>query len=105
MPAFCAHAQLSLKHAASGGGCATRQQTHAHSAHARASERRLEVLLSLLLGVDGVEDGLALGLVALEQLLDLGVHVGLEPRQALLQVLVAQVLQLSQRARRTVLDV
>ena len=67
----------------------------------RAGERRLEVLLSLLLGVDGVEDGLSLGLVALQQLFDLGVHVRLEPRQPLLQVLVAQVLQLSQRARRT----
>lgn len=55
---------------------------------------RLEVLLSPLLGVHGVQDGLPLGRVALPQLLDLPLHHGVQGSEAHLQLLKVQVLQL-----------
>ena len=69
----------------------TRTGTHTH-AHARlcthtpqhihTSVKRLEVLLSLLLRVDGVEDRLPLRLVSLLQLLNLILHLRVEGGEA-----------------------
>lgn len=63
-----------------------------------------EVLLSSLLGVHGVQDGLPLGGVALPELLDLPLHHGVQGTQAHLQLLKVQVLQLldeTQKKRQT----
>lgn len=54
----------------------------------------LEILLSLSLLVHGVEDGLALGLVALPQLINLPLHLLVQRCHALVKLLICQVLQL-----------
>lgn len=51
---------------------------------------RLEVLLALALEVYGVEDGLSLARVARAQLLDLGLHLGVQPRHQRLQLALRQ---------------
>lgn len=53
-----------------------------------------EVLLSSLLGIHGVQDGLPFGGVALPELLDLPLHHGIQGGQTQLQLLEVQVLQL-----------
>ena len=57
-------------------------------------ERRSEVLLSSLLRIHGIQDGLPFGRVALPELLDLPLHHGVQGTQAHLQLLKVQVLQL-----------
>lgn len=59
----------------------------------------LEVLLSLSLLVHGVQDGLALGLVALPQLVNLPLHLLVQRGHALVKLLVGQVLQLPGKGR------
>lgn len=51
-------------------------------------------MLSSLLGVHGVQDGLPLGGVALPELLDLPLHHGIQGTEAHLQLVKVQVLQL-----------
>lgn len=65
------------------------------------STRGSEVLLPPLLGFDGVEDGLPLGLVLLANLLDLLLHHGVQGRQPLLQLIHAPSLQLAGRQKRS----
>lgn len=64
------------------------------------SPRGSEVLLPPLLGLDGVEDGLALGLVLLANLLDLLLHHGVQGREPLLELIHAPSLQLAGRQER-----
>lgn len=70
----------------------------------RPREQGSKVLLPLLLGVHGIEDGLSLGLVAAPEVLYLALHLAVEAGHALAQLLVAQVLEkvkvsLDERAR------
>lgn len=53
-----------------------------------------EVLLSSLLGIHGIQDGLPFGCVPLPELLNLPLHHGIQGSQAHLQLLKVQVLQL-----------
>lgn len=53
-----------------------------------------EVLLALLLLIDGVLDGLALGLVPLAQRVDFALHLRVQVGHALLQLVVAEELEL-----------
>lgn len=62
--------------------------------------RGSEVLLPPLLGLDGVEDGLPLGLVLLADLLDLLLHHGVQGSQPLLKLIHAPSLQLAGRQKR-----
>lgn len=65
------------------------------------STRASEVLLPPLLGLDGVEDRLPLGLVLLANLLDLLLHHGVQGREPLLQLIHAPGLQLAGRQKRS----
>lgn len=56
--------------------------------------RVLEVLLALALEVNGVEYGLALAVVPRAQLLDVGLHLRVQPRHARLQLALRQERQL-----------
>lgn len=69
--------------------------------HGTTSGGALEVLLSSLLGVHGVQDGLPLGGVALPELLDLPLHHGVQGTEAHLQLLKVQVLQLLDKTKNT----
>lgn len=53
-----------------------------------------KVLLPLLLGVHGVQNGLPLGVVAAPEVLDLSLHVRVEAGHALTKLLVAEILEL-----------
>lgn len=61
-------------------------------------EEHLEVLLSSLLGIHGIQDGLPFGGVALPELLNLPLHHRIQGCQAQLQLLKVQILQLGENA-------
>lgn len=74
------------------------RQRQVYKYNAKVSECQwLEVLLAGALELHGVEDGLALVRVARAQRLDLGLHLGVQPRHARLQLAGRQEAQLQRQ--------